>query len=409
MPFIGNRLSSDVGATPVASVDLSSIVEELSNSQLSKTARRFTKSTALPIRGTSRSQEYRKEAVIGDCPEGQNDYACQSTGFKGCCSKNACDPNVVCPESNDSTKTNSNSTSVESSTQPAAESGSASSVPSSSATVTENTTKSETREVKAAVTSATGGPAPSSSNATAIRATKDVASAPSCPKGNGTTYSDNNNIAYVVHCASDNLAESYNSVQVSIGGYAQCFSSCSDTSDCAGFTFVGLDGGTCYLKATMPKDTYVAKAMNNYVSCAKVNATAVASKPTATPAPSAKQPNKGAIAGGVVGGIAVIGLVLFLIAFLARRRRKKLESRRATLTHVFGGAIEPGRPDDSDRHTLPLHNRHGSTGADPFVQFGGTYNPQYSSAPISQQAPPQMQQHTRQRSVYRPIGEGSWL
>ena len=404
MRFIGNKLTTDVGATPVASADLSSIVQELSNSELSKTARRFTKSTALPIRGSSRSEKYRKEVVIGDCPKGQNYYACQSTGFKGCCSKNACDPNVVCPESNESVGTFSNSTSI-------ASSGSSSSDSTSSTAITGSTARSETREVKTAVTSAAGGPAQPVSNPTAIRATEDVASAPSCPKGNGTTYSDNNKIAYVVRCASDNIVESYNSVQVSIGGYAQCFSSCSDTSDCAGFTFVGVDGGTCYLKATMPNDTYVARSMNNYVTCAKVNATAVAPQPTPTPAPS-KQPSKGAIAGGVVGGIAVIGLVLFLIAFLARRRRKEIESKRATLTHVFGGAIEPGRPDDNNRHTLPLHNRHGSTGADPFVQFGGTYIPQYSSAPMSQMPPqsqPQMQQHTRQRSTYRPVGETNWL
>ena len=159
------------------------------------------------------------------------------------------------------------------------------------------------------------------------------------------------------------------------------------------------------MKAKLPNDNYVAKAMDNYISCAKVNATASAPRPTGTPttAPSAKQPNKGAIAGGVVGGIAVIGLVLFSIAFLAQRRRKDLESRRATLTHVFGGAIEPGLKDD-DAQTLPLHHHNGDTGTGTFAPFGGTYSPQYSSVPISQQ-PQQMHQHTRQRSTYRPHDE----
>jgi hypothetical protein len=412
MPFIGNRLASEVGATPTLldEVAISSMEQQLSDNQLSKTARRFSRSTAAPFRGSSRSQKYRKETVIGECPQGQNYYVCQANGFRGCCSKNTCDSDVVCPERNESTTATLKSTSAETQSKSASSDVATTSIDSISAaaTIASSKTESETREVKSSLTSATGKP---TSNATAIRAKEDVASAPSCPKGNGTTYSDNNNIAYVVHCASDNTAPSFNSIQVSIGGYAQCFSNCSSSSDCAGFTYVGLDGGVCYLKSTMPNDTYVAKAMNNYISCSKINPNASAPQPTATatPAPGAKQPNKGAIAGGVVGGIAVIGLVLFLIAFLARRRRKDLENKRATITHVFGGAIEPGRHDD-DAQTLPLHHhRNGSTSSDPFMQFGGTYSPQYSSAPMSQQPQQQMSQHTRQRSTYRPHGEANWL
>ena len=420
MPFIGNRLSSEVAAAASTSPDVSSIIEELGNNQLSKTARRFSKSTATPFRGTSRSQAYRKEVAIGECPQGQNYYACNSNGFRGCCSKNACDPNVVCPEGNASAVTASKDTS----SQPTLNSSSdhvtnllTSSANATTATAdshiqSQSQSQSETRQVKSVVTSASGKPAEAALSATAIRATEDVASAPSCPRGNNTTYSDNNNIAYAIRCNADNSAPSYNNVEVSIGGYAQCFSTCSTSADCAGFTYVGLDGGTCYLKATMPNDTYVAKSGNNYVSCAKINPNASAPRPSVTPAPdaSSKQPNKGAIAGGVVGGIAVFGLIIFLIAFLARRRRKDLESKRATLTHVFGGAIEPGRRGDDDQ-SLPLHHHHtgGDTGTGTFAPFGGTYSPQYSSVPMSQQPQQYQHTHTRQRSTYRPHDEGNWL
>lgn len=407
MPFIGNRLSSEVAAVPT-SLDVSSIIQELGSNQLSKTARRFNRSTAVPFRGSSRSQAYRKEAAIGECPQGQNFYVCQTTGFRGCCSKNACDPDVVCPESSDSTATTSKSASTKPTSDASSNHVTTSSTGSAHSTAAAAGSSSETREVKSVVTSASGKPKEVTSSPSAARATEDVASAPSCPRGNGTTYTDNNNIAYVVRCSSDTTAASYNNVQVSIGGYAQCFSTCSSSSDCAGFTYVGLDGGVCYLKATMPKDTYLAKSGTNYVSCAKIDPTASVPRPSvsATPDPSVKQPNKGAIAGGVVGGIALIGLVLFLIAFLARRRRKDLEGKRATLTHVFGGAIEPGRPND-DNQSLPLHHHNTDTGGT-FAPFGGTYSPQYSSiAPTSQ--PQQMYQHTRQRSTYRPHDEGNWL
>lgn len=402
MPYIGGHLAA-TGVVPVSSSldEVSSIIDELSSSQLSKTARRFTRATGLPFKGTFRSQMYRKEVAAEDCPKGQNYYACQSTGFKGCCSKNACDPDVVCPESKESAS--------KSATQEAT-SKSVTEHPTDSASTADLTaSKRETRTVKSSMATASGKPAEPSLNSTAIQATEDVASAPSCPRGNGTTYSDNTNIAYVVRCNSDNSAPSYNSVQVSIGGYGQCFSSCSSAKECAGFTYVGGDDGTCYLKSTMPTDRYVPKSMSNYISCAKIDPLASAPRPseTASPETAGRQTNKGAIAGGVVGGIAVIGLILFLIAFLARRRRKDLENKRATLTHVFGGAVEPGRENDGDAHTLPLHNRTGSTSHNVFAPYGGAYNPQPQYSTVPQQP---SHHHARQRSIYRPHGEGiSWI
>ncbi|KAM0718507.1 hypothetical protein Q7P37_005577 [Cladosporium fusiforme] len=412
MPFIKTRLTSEaaVETTPPA---FASLIQDLSASELSKTARRFTRSTAVPFRGTSRSQKYRKEAAVGECPKGQNYYICQSTGFKGCCSKNACDPDVKCPESGDveprSSSRNSTSTHPELTTSL----DNTQVMQSMSENSHDTTTTSETRPVKSAVTSAAGKPLEPQSHHTAIRATEDVALAPPCPRGNGTTFTDNSKIAYIVRCNSDNTAPAFTSMQVSIGGYAQCFSSCSNSSDCAGFTYNGEDSGVCYLKSRMPRDSYVAKSMANYISCAKVDPSASAPRPTpSAPAAdtSSKQPNKGAIAGGVVGGIAIIALVLFLIAFLARRRRKEHESKRATLTHVSGGAVEPGRRDDDhDAPTLPLHHRSGSTSHDVFAPYGGAYYPQYSTiAPtqpqMQQSAPQPYQQHARQRYSRTGVG-----
>lgn len=407
MPFIGNRWTSDTAAVTFYPPNVASIIDELSSSQLSKTARRFSFSTALPFRGSSRSQKFRKEAAVGECPKGQNYYACSSTGFKGCCSNSACDPGVVCPENSESKETSSAIT----------DTTSIASTQASSAhdTATGTTiSRSETSSVKSSVTSATGQPVQGSTNATVIRATEDVALAPSCPGGNGTTYTDNDKIAYVVRCASDNSAASFNSVQIKIGGYAQCFSNCSGSGDCAGFTYVGLDDGTCYLKSTMPKESYVAKAGSNYISCNKIDPLASVTRPSTTATEtstssteaSAKQPNKGAIAGGVVGGLAIIALLLLLIAFLARRRRKDLESKRATMTHIFGGAVEPRRREEDDPNALPLHNRNGSTSHDLFAPYGGMFKqPQYSSVPANEYQP----QHARQRSTYRPPGETNWL
>jgi len=409
MPFIGSKWKSETAAVTSHSADLASIIDELSSSGLSKTAKRFSPSTPVPFRGSSRSQKYRKEAVVENCPKCQSFYSCQSTGFKGCCSKNACDPNVVCPGNKESEITASKDTSSE---------AVANSIAADTATIALNkafsvddttagniASRSETRTVNPAITSDTGKPLQAAMN-TFIRATEDIALAPTCPGGNGTRYSDISKIAYTVRCGYDSTASTYNSVPMGPGGYAQCFSNCSASSDCGGFTFVGVDDGTCYFKTRMLRRQYVAKAGTNYISCNKIDRLASSTNSsssatetetsTSTPAAdgSAKKPNVGAIAGGVVGGIAVLALILFLIAVIARRRRKSLESKRARLTHIFGGAVEP----ENDPNALPLHTRNGSTSQDIFTPFGGQFTqPQYSSMP----APEHQPRHARQRSTYR--------
>ena len=404
MPFIGNKWKSETAAVTSDSPDVASIIDEWSNSQLSKTAKRFSRSTAIPIRGSSRSQKHRKEAV---CPKGQNYYSCQSTGFEGCCSKNACGPNVVCPENKESEIASSKDASSQSTTKSFA------TISSSKASSVDDTTagnivsRSETLTMNA---SDTGNAAEAAMNVTmnptVLKATEDIALAPICPGGNGTRYSDINNIAYTVRCGYDSTASTYNTVPMGTGGYGQCFSNCSASSDCGGFTFVGVDDGTCYFKNRMLRRQYVAKDGTNYISCNKIDRMASATNSstsdtateteTSTPTAevTAKKPPVGAIAGGVVGGIAVLALMLFLIAVITRRRRKTRESKRARLTHIFGGAIEP----ENDPNALPLHTRNGSTSHDVFATFGGTFTQsQNSSVP----APEYQPRHARQRSTYR--------
>jgi hypothetical protein len=420
MPFIGNKWKSETATATSDSLDVASTLDELSSSQLSKTAKRFSFSTTPPFRGSSRSQKYRKEGTVGDCPKGQDFYDCQSTGFKGCCSKNACDPKIVCPENKESEIAASKDTSSKSVANSNPNTASIALTKGSTApdtTAGSKVGRRETLTVNSAITSYTGKHSHATMNAAFIRATEDITLAPTCPGGNGTRYSDTTNIAYTVRCNYDSTATSYNTVQVSTGGYAQCFSSCSESGDCGGFTYVGLNDGICYLKSRMLRRQYVAKEGNNYISCNKIDYQASATNSTssatgsetptstptttATPAASAKKPNVGAIAGGAISGIAILALMLFLIAYLARRHRKQVESKRATITHIFGGAMEPRRrEEDNSTNVIPLHTRNGSTSHDysPFAAFGGmSTQPPYSSLPASEHQP----QHARQRSTYR--------
>lgn len=189
------------------------------------------------------------------------------------------------------------------------------------------------------------------------------------------------------------------------------------STSCAGFTYVGLDSGSCYLKASMTNSSYVAKAGSNYVSCAKLDPTAVKVQPTASPNDTSGKAStpKAAIAGGIVGGIAVLLLILALVIILVLRSRKKREEirSRSTVTHVLGGAVEPARDPDGEP-ILPMHQRQASTGNDVFAPYGGAYYapvaPLYS--PTHRPLPPQMQpqpaqHHARQRSIYR--DDHSWI
>nr|OQO20023.1 hypothetical protein B0A51_13843 [Rachicladosporium sp. CCFEE 5018] len=406
MPFVKSR-PSDAGSSSLSEAhstayDADFAEDALSASDLSKTAKRYGKPTPVAaMRGSSRSQTYKKDAVLGDCPSGQLFYNCQTTGFIGCCSINPCNPGSTCPESAASSAVAaaiSSASAAKSSSQAAGTSSTAELVSSSAAQSSSSAMSAQT-----AVVSATSTPPSILQTATSnVAAAATFAPAPSCPGGNNNVYTDNSKLAYTVHCNSDNSAPSYDSIQVQTGGYAECFSSCSLKSTCMGFTYVGLDNGSCYFKSSLLTGSYVAKAGSNYITASKNDPTASVSQPAL---PDKKKSNTGAIAGGVVAGVLSLVLVLVLIAFLVRRRRAKLDSKRATMTHIFGGAVEPGKassPDDQQMHTLPIHQRSGSTSHDVFAPYGGAYyqsstTPQYS--PVTWSAP-----QAKRRPVYRPLG-----
>ncbi|KAK5000007.1 hypothetical protein LTR66_001049 [Elasticomyces elasticus] len=73
---------------------------------------------------------------------------------------------------------------------------------------------------------------------------------PSCPAAQGTKYTDANGFTYSIHCGADNSVGSYAGRAVSTGGFSACFSICdADTANkCIGFSYVGGNSGTCYLK-----------------------------------------------------------------------------------------------------------------------------------------------------------------
>ena len=364
--------------------------------------------------GAGRSSGAQREAVgakaqTSSCASGVAFYRC-ANGFTGCCSVNPCDPGATCP---DGMRMSAASTMMTTATTTAK---------SVTITVPIKTTNaagildSTTAMSMWMTSSATTKPPASASSSLASASTLVPAlSAPACPAGNGTIFTDDSSIAYTIRCAADNSFSSFSSVNVGTGGYAECFSACSMAS-CAGFTFVGSDAGICYLKAKMPGAQFSATAADNYVSCAKVDAGAVAPSPSTTPRTTEKS-STGAIAGGIVGGIALLALLLLLTALLAKRRRRKIEERRATVTHLYQGPIEPQQqqqlfgttdysPSSQSTYQPPTaaavggggiapHQRQGSTAHDAFAPFGGSYYPPSPSHP---------QTHTRQRSIYTSQG-----
>ncbi|EMC93143.1 hypothetical protein BAUCODRAFT_158899 [Baudoinia panamericana UAMH 10762] len=365
-------------------------------------------------KGANRSPAGKKDTAKGlddgeSCPSGSAFYSC-ANGFKGCCSVDPCSPDGSCPGGTTSSTTatstaslmTTGTSSITSTTQTSSQasisstSTTATSTASISSTSTSNTTDSVSTTPSSTTESQHDTPLTAVSNTTSATTstsftfatssnsvTSLATPAPACPAGNNTLYTDIDKIQYTVHCNADNSFQSNGNVTVGTGGYGECFSACSATSTCAGFTYVGLDSGDCYLKQQMPAASYVGKSGRNYISCSKVIATAAASAMTAQSS-NGKKGTTGAIVGGVIGGVAILALVLVLVALFTRRRRKQLEERRATGTHVFHGPVEA--VDMTQSSPLSGHTRSGSTAHDAFAPYGGSY-----STPT----------HTRQRSFYR--------
>ncbi|KAK5712423.1 hypothetical protein LTR15_012003 [Elasticomyces elasticus] len=356
--------------------------------EIVRKAKSFGKAGQLNVSNGTGQTPQKSAAGLQDrqtCASGSAFYAC-SNGFRGCCSVEACNPGEGCPDGKTSTSTaaaSSASVKITSSATPASSTEKPSEVSSDASTVKTSATKpTSTQDSSSILTgSSTGSGSASSSLTTSTSGPKNTP-APACPAANNTVYTDSLKIAYKIRCNADNWYASSDTIEVSVGGYAECFSACSSSATCGGFTYVGLSQGSCYLKQQMPIENFAAKNGSNYVSCSKVNATASAplTTPTSTPSKSGKT---GAIAGGIVGGIAFLALLLLLLALLARRRGKKIEQRRATVTHVFGGPIET---QDLNRNSPPTgHVRSGSTAHDAFAPFGGFYRG-FSSAQADRQA-----------------------
>lgn len=233
---------------------------------------------------------------------------CQN-GFKGCCSVDPCNPGVSCPDISSSKST-------------------------SSITLRDPSSTSILAITTTPFVASTSTPITTSLSSTTTSSTSVLPKATSltCPAANMTTYIDPNKVQYSIRCNADNSYDSFNSTTVSTGGFGKCFPACDNFAACAGFTFVGLDSGTCYLKANLPEDGYSSTAGSNYVTVALLNRDAQVDPPAdALPTDSSdsskgsKGAPIGAIVGGVIGGLALLVLLALLIFFCLRRRRRRRE------------------------------------------------------------------------------------
>ncbi|KAK0363557.1 hypothetical protein LTR91_020345 [Friedmanniomyces endolithicus] len=352
--------------------------------------------------GTGQTQQAKKEPVASSlqdrqtCASGSAFYAC-ANGFRGCCSVDPCNPGSTCPDGQDSSTTATSTTNAPAETAISTTLASSTEQPSTASSDTPVTLASvsaasstqnaiATQGSTTLVTASPTGGASAFATVTTPASSTVATPAPACPATNNTMYTDSSEVQYNIRCNADNSYASSDTIQVSVGGYGECFSACSNSTACAGFTYVGLDTGSCYLKEQMPATNYAPKNGSNYISCAKVNPTAVAPsvKPSSTGTPSgAKKSNTGAVAGGVIGGIALLLLLLLLIALLTKRHRKRIEDRRANATHIFHGPTET--QDMTRRSAAGGHARTGSTAHDAFAPFGGFYRG-FSSAQADRQA-----------------------
>jgi len=422
MPVPNVRSAANAAVTQDAQESDSTPHEYNSGELASKSPRKFGKATALlsPAIGKPRTSTAKNDHSKGlqdrqSCVNGTQFYRC-SNGFIGCCSVNPCDPDGGCPDiptSSTHSPTAHSSTSVLATTS--LESQNDATTTTSLPTPATTTSHASTSTGGTTTMSSKGGNASrvasvtsrggDTSTVSATSSTVSAAPAPACPAGNGTVFTDSSNVSYLIHCNADNTYPSQTTVQVDAEGYQGCFNACSVSTSCAGFTFVGLDSGSCYLKAQMPSTDFAAKDGTNYISCAKVNATAVAPLPSTSSSPGSsqgpiKKSGTAAVVGGVIGGIALLVAVLVLIALIAKHRRKKIEERRATVTHVSQGPLEiqpmTGIAPNDTRGIGGGHHhvRSGSTAHDAFAPFGGSYYPPT---------------HTRQRSIYQDRGEQQWV
>ncbi|KAK3686282.1 hypothetical protein LTR37_019965 [Vermiconidia calcicola] len=300
------------------------------------------------------------------CGAGKSFYRC-ANGFTGCCSVDPCLPGETCPDGKRESTTEEK---TETATQARTTTTQLSDRTAGSEQDGRTSISFPHREPLLTATR-TGDSTSSSSS----RPSPDANLPPECPDGNGrtgTSFTDSSGVEYIVYCNRDNTQSTFDTTTVGVGGYAECFSACSKSKDCAGFTFIGRDTGSCLLKSAMPSVFYQRRLGRSYVSCEKVDPNAVAPGATSTSTPkdsdSSKKAPVGIIVGAVLGSLAFLALLVVLIAFFAKRHRKKIERRRATITQVISGPIEV-------QETTPTggHHRQGSSSHDVFQPFGGFY------------------------------------
>ncbi|KAI4797424.1 hypothetical protein E4T45_11800 [Aureobasidium sp. EXF-8846] len=195
-----------------------------------------------------------------------------------------------------------------------------------------------------------------------------------------TTYIDSNKVQYAIRCNADNSYASFNSTSVSIGGFGKCFPACDKFTACAGFTFVGTDSGTCYLKSSLPEDGYSSTAESSYVTVALLNRDTQVDPPAdALPTNSsnsskgAKGAPIGAIIGGVIGGLALIILLALLIFFCMRRRRRRREEIKSATQSFPQSPSEPQPKADSPFAALGGKLRQPSFEANANLDIEGFY------------------------------------
>lgn len=67
-----------------------------------------------------------------------------------------------------------------------------------------------------------------------------------CRAGHEAFQNNTLSNCYIIYCTQDSSYPSYKIVPVQTGGFAQCFSACSDEMACVGWTYSGMDSGNCY-------------------------------------------------------------------------------------------------------------------------------------------------------------------
>lgn len=89
----------------------------------------------------------------------------------------------------------------------------------------------------------------STPTATSMMATSSTgASSVPTPHCNSTYTDPSSGYVYTVRCSTENSAPAFRIETVESGGFGSCFSICSANAGCVGFTFMGRDAGSCYLK-----------------------------------------------------------------------------------------------------------------------------------------------------------------